>query len=125
MYKLTDFSYIFMTILFTVYGQVVMKWRMSNLQVQLPSNFTEKIVLLIKLLFDPFIFSGIVLAFFASLTWMAAMTKFELSFAYPFMALNFVLVLFFGIFVLGESFSLTRMAGVVLIVVGTLVITRS
>jgi multidrug transporter EmrE-like cation transporter len=56
---------------------------------------------------------------------MAAMTKFELSFAYPFMALNFVLVFLLGIFVLGEGFSLTRMAGVVLIVVGTLVITRS
>jgi len=125
MYKLTDFSYIFLTILFTVYGQVVMKWRMSNLQVQLPPNFTEKIVVLVKLLFDPFIFSGIVLAFLASLTWMAAMTKFELSFAYPFMALNFVLVFLLGIFVLGEGFSLTRMAGVVLIVVGTLVITRS
>lgn len=125
MYKLTDFSYIFLTILFTVYGQVVMKWRMSNLEVQLPPNFTEKIVVLVKLLFDPFIFSGIVLAFLASLTWMAAMTKFELSFAYPFMALNFVLVFLLGIFVLGEGFSLTRMAGVVLIVVGTLVITRS
>jgi undecaprenyl phosphate-alpha-L-ara4N flippase subunit ArnF len=125
MYKLTDFSYIFLTILFTVYGQVVMKWRMSNLQVQLPPNFTEKIVVLVKLLFDPFIFSGMVLAFLASLTWMAAMTKFELSFAYPFMALNFVLVFLLGIFVLGEGFSLTRMAGVVLIVVGTLVITRS
>lgn len=125
MYKLADFSYIFMTILFTVYGQVVMKWRMSDLQVQLPANFTEKVVVLVKLLFDPFIFSGIVLAFLASLTWMAAMTKFELSFAYPFMALNFVLIFLLSIFVLGEGFSLTRMAGVVLIVLGTLVITRS
>ncbi|MFT6100183.1 MAG: drug/metabolite transporter (DMT)-like permease [Arenicella sp.] len=97
---------------------------MSNLQVQLPPSFTEKIVVLVKLLFDPFIFSGIVLAFLASLTWMAAMTKFELSFAYPFMALNFVLVLFLSLALLGETFSFVKLLGVLLIVLGTIVIAR-
>jgi len=124
MYKLIDFSYILMTILFTVYGQVIMKWRMSNLEVQLPPNFTDKIIVLIKLLFDPFIFSGIVLAFLASLAWMAAMTKFELSFAYPFMALNFVLVFFLSLALLGETFSFVKLVGVLLIVLGTIVIAR-
>jgi multidrug transporter EmrE-like cation transporter len=55
---------------------------------------------------------------------MAAMTKFELSFAYPFMALNFVLVLFLSLALLGETFSFVKLLGVLLIVLGTIVIAR-
>ena len=125
MHKFTDFTYIFLTIIFTVYGQVVMKWRLENLHVKLPENIVEKLPVLIKLLFDPFIFSGIVFAFFASLSWMIAMTKFELSFAYPFMALNFVLVLILSLFFLGETFSFAKLFGVLLIFFGTIVLSRS
>lgn len=125
MHKLADFSYIFLTIIFTVYGQIVMKWRIGSLQVELPENLAEKFWVLIKLLFDPFIFSGIVLAFFASLTWMAAMTKFELNFAYPFMSLNFVLVFIVSLIVLGETYSISKLLGVVLIVLGTIIIAKS
>lgn len=124
MHRLVDYSYIFLTIIFTVYGQVVMKWRMEDLSIELPSGFAEKLLVLVKLLFDPYIFSGLFLAFFASLAWMAAMTKFELSFAYPFMALNFVLVFFLSALFLGESVSVSKFVGVLLIVVGTVIIAR-
>lgn len=37
--------------------------------------------------FSPIVFSGFVSAFMAFLFWMAAMTKFEITVAYPFMSL--------------------------------------
>jgi uncharacterized membrane protein len=75
-------------------------------------------------LFDPAIFSGFAAAFLASLAWMAAMTKFELSHAYPFMSLNFVVVLLLSGWILSEPVTLQRMAGVILIVLGTVVAAR-
>jgi len=41
----------------------------------LPTNFDEKLRFLVRLLFDPLIFSGFAAAFLASFAWMAAMTK--------------------------------------------------
>jgi multidrug transporter EmrE-like cation transporter len=50
----------------------------------------EKIKFLTSLIFEPIIFSGFIATFLA---WMAAMTKFELSHAYPFMSLNYIVFL--------------------------------
>jgi undecaprenyl phosphate-alpha-L-ara4N flippase subunit ArnF len=98
---MNPYFYIFGTLLFTVYGQIVLKWRLSQLG-NLPDAFKEKLFFLFKALFDPFIFSGFVAAFVASLCWMAAMTHFEITKAYPFMSLAPALVLIVGILFYGK-----------------------
>ena len=123
MTRFFDYSYIFATIAFTVYGQLVLKWRIAEFG-PLPTAFLEKLKFLVLLLFDPFIFSGFFAGFLASLAWMAAMTKFELSHAYPFMSLNFVVVLCLSQWLLSEPMSLQRALGVGLIVCGTVIAAR-
>jgi uncharacterized membrane protein len=49
------------------------------------------------------------------------MTRFELSYAYPFTSLNFVLVLAMSVWLLDEQLNLYKVAGVALIVLGTVV----
>ena len=118
------FFYIFGTIFFTVYGQLVLKWRISGFG-ELPEATMDKIVFLLKLLFDPFIFSGFASAFIASLFWMAAMTKFDVSYAYPFMSLSFVLVFLFAAFLFKEPVTIYKIAGLALIVTGIYISSRS
>jgi uncharacterized membrane protein len=55
---------------------------------------------------------------------MAAMTKFNLSYAYPFMSLNFVLVLVLSVWLLSEPVTLQKVIGIGLIVLGTVVAAR-
>lgn len=118
------YVYIFGTIFFTVYGQLIIKWRIGNYG-SLPEETIEKFVFLLKLFLDPFIFSGFISAFLASMCWMAAMTKFELSYAYPFMGLTFILVSVFGILFMGESFNLYKVLGLLLIVSGIIITARA
>lgn len=117
------YLYVFLTILFTVYGQIILKWRISDLNWSL--NTTEgigqMIVSYMKFLFDPLIFSGFVSAFVASVFWMLAMTKFELTYAYPFMSLSPALVFIVGIFVLGETFTIGKLLGLLIIMIGIIV----
>ena len=117
------YLYIFLTILFTVYGQVILKWRISNLNWSLTTTegVGQMIVSYVKFLFDPLIFSGFVSAFIASIFWMLAMTKFELTYAYPFMSLSPALVFVIGILVLGETFTIGKILGLLLIMIGILV----
>jgi uncharacterized membrane protein len=120
MQRISDYAYIFATLLFTVYGQLILKWRIQKFG-PLPSGFLEKINFIIHLMMDPAIFSGFVAAFLASMAWMAAMTKFQLSHAYPFMSLNFVLVLLLSGWLLNEQITILKMAGVAIIVLGTII----
>jgi uncharacterized membrane protein len=122
-FRFLDYLYIAATIGFTVYGQLILKWRISRFG-PLPVDTLSKLKFLIGLLFDPAIFSGFAAAFLASLAWMAAMTKFELSHAYPFMSLNFVIVLILSAWLLGEPLSVPRVLGISFIVIGTVVAAR-
>jgi len=119
------YFYIFATLFFTIYGQLILKWRITGLHFTLPeSGFFVKFTALIRLIFDPFIFSGFMSAFVASLFWMAAMTKFEITQAYPFMSLAPAIVFLLGVWLLGETFTIGKVIGLILIIIGTIVTVR-
>lgn len=117
------YLYVIFTILFTVYGQVILKWRISDLNwsLDMTGGLGKMIVSYMKFLFDPLIFSGFISAFIASVFWMLAMTKFELTYAYPFMALSPALVFIIGIFVLGETFTIGKVLGLLVIMIGIII----
>jgi len=118
-----DWLYIAATVLFTVYGQVVLKFRLNQLQ-PLPGHLYDKFSTLFALVFDPLIFSGFFAAFLASLTWMAALTRFDLSYAYPFMSLSFVFVIIISGLLFGEPISMQKVLGVMLITGGTYIASK-
>lgn len=120
---LLDYLYIFGTIFFTVYGQLVLKWQVSQAG-PFPLDMTEKIWFLLRLLFNPWVISGMAGAFLAFLCWMAAMTKFELSYAYPFMSLAFALVLVLSAIFFQEAVTLPKVMGLSLIVLGIIIGSR-
>ena len=113
-----------MTVIFTVYGQLILKWRIGIFG-PLPESFFNKIFFLFGVLFDPIIFTGFLSAFIASFFWMAAMTKFDVSYAYPFMSGAFVLVFVFSVFIFHEPLSWQKVLGLLLIVTGIVVTSRS
>jgi drug/metabolite transporter (DMT)-like permease len=116
--------YILLTLLFTVYGQLVLKWQMGKAG-SMPDNTIDKILFLLQQFLNPWIMSGFMSAFLASLAWMAAMTRFNLNYAYPFMSLAFIIVMLFSVIFLRESLTLQSVLGTVLVVVGLTVIARA
>ena len=116
--------YILLTLAFTVYGQLVLKWQMGSAGA-LPAGFAPKLGFLLQQFTNPWIFSGFVAAFVASLAWMAAMTRFPLNYAYPFMSLAFVIVMALGVLFLGEAVNLRKVIGTLMVVAGLIVIARA
>ena len=117
-------AYILLTLALTVYGQLVLKWQMGSVG-QMPAGGLEKLQFLLLQFLNPWILTGFLSAFAASLAWMAAMTRFELTYAYPFMSLAFIIVMVFSISFLGESFSIQKALGTVLVVAGLVVVARA
>lgn len=120
---IAGFAYVLGCVLFTVYGQIIVKWQVAKAGA-LPATLSEKIPFLLTLIFTPWILSGILAGFFALVCWLAAMTKFELSYAYPFMSLAFVFVLVLSAVLFHEQLTLAKVLGVLLIIAGIIVGSR-
>jgi len=114
---ISGYLYIAMTVLLTVYGQLVIKWQV-DLAGAAPTAPVEKFLFLVRLMFTPWVFSGLAAAFLASVFWLATLTRFPLSYAYPFVAFTFVLVVGGGGLLFGETIRLPTTIGLVLIVAG-------
>jgi len=115
--------YIFLTIVFTVYGQLVIKWQMARVG-SLPAGLAGKLWFLFGMVWNPWVFSGFCAAFLAALAWMAAMTRFELSYAYPFMGLAFVIVMVLSGLLFHEPITLPRLLGTGLVILGVIVVSQ-
>lgn len=117
------YTYIALTIFFTVYGQLTIRWQMAQVG-ELPNGPMAKAAVLFTQFMNPWVLSSFGAAFIASLCWMAAMTKFELSFAYPFMSLSFVLVMLLSFLFFGELFTWNKVLGTLVIMGGLYLLTR-
>lgn len=117
------YLYIALTIAFTVYGQIVLKWQVG-LAGAMPEGAAARLMFLMGLLSNLWVVSAFAGALLASISWMAAMTKFQLSYAYPFMSLNFVFVLGLSAWLFHESVTMPKLIGVVVIVLGIVISSR-
>ena len=59
------------------------------------------------------------------LLWMSVLSKAEVSFAYPFLSVGYVLSAVLGYVFFSESITVIRIAGIVVICIGVILISRS
>jgi drug/metabolite transporter (DMT)-like permease len=69
------------------------------------------------------VFLGFVLVFGGALFWLGVISRVDLSFAYPLLALNYLVLMVPARFVLNEQITLNRLLGAAIIVCGVVVIT--
>lgn len=74
---------------------------------------------------SPWVAGGLALYALGALLWLAVLARLDLSMAYPFVALGFVLTMLIGALVFNEPVGAARIAGTALIVAGVLVVARS
>ncbi|HEX2923419.1 MAG TPA: EamA family transporter [Chloroflexota bacterium] len=78
-----------------------------------------------RLAFNPLVLLGLGVYSCGTFLWLVALSRVELSYAYPFASLNYVFVLVASWWVLGEQPSVMRVVGVALICVGVLIVSRT
>lgn len=112
-------SYVFvaLTIVFTVYGQLVLKWQ-ARLATAAPSGMGPLVHYVVAMFLRPWVLSGLFAAFLASACWIVAVSRADLSRVYPFMALNFIIVALVAAPLFGEAITWPKIAGLVLVVAG-------
>ena len=108
--KLIDFGLIFTNIILLVTGQTLFKIGLAKVPFSLGNLF--------KIIFQPYVFAGLVIYVVATVIWFYVLTRVNLSLAYPIQSLCYVLAAFVGMFVFQEVIPPTRWIGICLIVIG-------
>lgn len=109
--------YIFGSIVFMLYSQCIIKWRLDSAGT-LPEGLNDKALFLLQFLMTPWVLSAIFATFMSGVFWIMALTRFELSYAYPWMALIFILMLFMSAIFFNETLSFGKLLGTTLVVIG-------
>lgn len=110
------------SILLAAAAQLTLKIGMSSDAIQRALVGQDPWRTAIAVISSPTILAGLFCFGLSALTWLLVLAKFDLSTAYPFIALGIVITVAAGYFLLGEPMSPTKLAGVATIVFGVLLI---
>lgn len=100
-----------------------MRWQMLNIG-SFPNDLTGIILFVFNLFLNPWIIVSIIATMVAGISWMLTMSKFEISYAYPWIGLNFVLMLLFGVIFFEEPINFPKILGTFMIVGGLAAISK-
>ena len=114
-----DLFMIFAAVVLGVVGQVSLKKGM------LLSGSAGLTLGLLKVIFTPYIFLGLVLYAVAMLLWLSILSRVELSYAYPMLSLSYVFIVLASWLIFDENLSLLRLMGVFFICLGVIMVGRS
>lgn len=107
---------VLISILFNVFGQYSMKFGMTKFGVV---EFNKNIfITLFKIFTLPHILLGLFFYGISAVFWIIALSKVELSVAYPMLSIGYILIILISYFFLKEPLGIYKIIGTLLIICG-------
>ncbi|MCK4233149.1 hypothetical protein KAX75_01870 [candidate division WOR-3 bacterium] len=116
--------YIIICILLNVSGQTSIKYGTRAVG-ELSLGISKLGSFFIMVFKQPFILLGFILYGISAFFWIGALSRTELSFAYPLLSIGYVLILLVSWRFFGETINIYRILGVILIAAGTVFLAKS
>lgn len=120
----TTLALILATVTASACAQLALKLGMSSPAVSAALPQGGRAILL-AVATTPLVWIGLTIYGLSVVVWLWILSKVDLSLAYPFVGVSFILVMLFGVFLLNEHVTPLRMVGTVLIAVGCVLVARS
>ncbi len=115
--------FILFTVLTNAAAQIMLKYGMMRIGDF--STLSDNLILkLLQVVFTPFVFLGLCTFVISMASHLYVLSKVELSYAYPFLSLAYVVVAVFAYFIFREDLNAMRILGIGLICVGTVCIAQ-
>ena len=119
----TAIIYILISVLTSTVGQLLLKVGMNKMgSITLSSN--QFLLTSWKMATNPYVFVGLAIYLAGTIFWLAALSRVDLSYAYPFASLSYVVMLAASWMMFAEKITLERFLGTVVIGIGVFLISR-
>jgi drug/metabolite transporter (DMT)-like permease len=116
--------YILISVIGGAVGQILLKKGMTTMG---PLTLSGKDLLstLWRMGTNPYVIIGLAIYVCGTVFWLAALSRVDLSFAYPFASLSYVVMLAASWLLFQEDISLVRLIGTAVVALGVIIISRS
>lgn len=118
------FVFIIITVILNAASQLLMKTGMSRVG-QAEFSTSHTVSLMVAAITNPFILAGLTTMTLSMGTHLMSLSRFDVSYAFPFISLAYVIVAGWGYFMMGEEVNMTRILGILTIILGTILVARS
>jgi len=115
---------ILLSISIAVTGQLLLKIGIDRIGVNGIGSMKALISLFSGIIRSPMVLTGLFLYFISAAIWLVILSTVDLSFAYPFIGLSYVIILVFSRLILKEEVNPLRWAGALIVTVGVVIISR-
>ncbi|MHC3940904.1 4-amino-4-deoxy-L-arabinose-phosphoundecaprenol flippase subunit ArnF [Paenochrobactrum sp. BZR 201-1] len=105
-------------------AQLLLKYGMISLG---SINFSAETLIqrVFQIVFNPWVFAGLVTFVISMASHLYVLSKVDLSFAYPFLSLAYVMVALLAWWLFNEELGTLKIAGIIFICIGTILIAQS
>jgi drug/metabolite transporter (DMT)-like permease len=117
-------GYILVSVLAGAIGQVLLKKGMSSMG-PLTLSLSKLFSILWRMATNPYVIVGLFIYVGGTVFWLTALSRVDLSYAYPFASLSYVVMLAASWLLFREDISVVRLLGTVVVGVGVFIISRS
>ncbi len=116
-------SLILVSVMMSAAAQIALKHGMSSPAVQagLAAGLSQALPSVAS---NPFVVLGFSLYGLGAILWLGVLARIDVSQAYPFVGLGFLLTMAFGVLLLGETLTPLRLFGTCLVALGVLLVAR-
>jgi len=118
------FALLMVAMCLTVTGELLLKTGMNRHGV-LEVSFSTLIPTAGKLLGNPFVVGGFVFVFSGALFWLAVLSRWPLTLAYPLLSISYIIGICASVLILKEKVSPIQVVGVFVIILGVFLVSRS
>lgn len=118
------FVFIIATVILNATSQLLMKAGMTQVG-QAEMSASRIGGLLWRAATNPFIIFGLLTMTLSMATHLMSLSRFDVSFAFPFLSVAYVIVAAWGYFMWGENLNPTRVIGIATILLGTIILSQS
>jgi multidrug transporter EmrE-like cation transporter len=122
--NVASFSFLMLGVFLNATAQLLLKAG-TNAVGQFEFSAGNIIPVGMKLALEPHILGGLACYVVSVVVWVLGLSRVEVSIAYPMLSLGYVLNATAAWYLFGEAVSLTRLAGIGVIIVGVYIVARS
>lgn len=124
MFYLANLCLILIGVLLNAFAQLVLKKGMSQIGA-IQIDMSSIISMLFKVSTNFYVFLGLLFYVISFVVWLMVLSRVEVSYAYPFLSIGYIIAAIVGYYYFGEAMTLSKISGILIICLGVFILYRN
>lgn len=111
-------------VLLNAFAQLVLKKGMSQIGA-IDVNLNSIFHMLLKVSTNFYVFLGLTFYIVSFVVWLMVLSRVEVSYAYPFLSIGYIIAAIFGYYYFGEAMTISKILGIFIICCGVFILYKN